>query len=312
MTRHVLIFLLGLLILPGGVRGQDGLEFRVGPVTGLHFGESSVELDFGFGGSELVYPLDLNRAGFEIGFRSLQDGRSHWTADVRLMFALEDPGDKMLDRDWDNTPRGLFEWSRTESTVDGSLTDLEIEVTRVLTAGSRTELVVVLGFGYQKLKQRMVDLTGRQILVTDTALYYYQIDYDGIALTYEIRYLRPQIGLMPRVYLSPGLALELKAVASPLLHAKDIDDHVLRSFQVRTDGRGFGFAGRLGLIYRGTGRLFAKLEGEYARSSVKTSGMREYYNDNEFDGMLAGEGFPVNYTVTSEQYAVRFSLGLSF
>jgi hypothetical protein len=101
---------------------------------------------------------------------------------------------------------------------------------------------------------------------------------------------------------------------SPLFHARDIDDHVLRYFQSRADGRGLGFGGRAVLAYEaapGTGKgIFVRLAGEYYRARVDVDGRREYYRVSE--GYKVGEGFPEERTVKTTQYGGSLQIGLTF
>ena len=326
MKRVTWAFLLGLLLPAGGVSGQSGHDFRVAPVFGLHFGDTKFDLEsqytrsdssLGSVRSELVFPLDVSLAGIELVWRKVRDNHPLWTASARLVTAVSEPDGKFTDRDWDLSETiGWYQFSSTASTVDGSLVDLELEITRLLAAGEKRELAAVVGLGYQKIKQKALDLKGSQSWVDSTGWVLYEIDYDGLSLTYELRYLRPQIGLIPRFRLGSRVSAELRAVISPFLHAKDIDDHVLRYFQSRTDGKGLGYSGRLALAYESGGRKglrpFGRLVGEVQHARVKVSGRREYYCDNPAEGYLAGEGFPEERTITSLQYGVRLHLGVAF
>jgi outer membrane protease len=304
---------------------QHTTEFTIAPVGGMRFGDTRFELNFdyllpdstlGSGGSELIFPLDMPQAGFQLGFKVMQAGHRAWTADARLLFAVSDPRSKMIDEDWDDTDFGRIEWSSTDSTVDGSLSELDVEITRLFVSGKNAELAVLLGGSYQKVKQRMIDISGSQLGVdTEGNLVIYEFADDELAGTYEIRYLRPQVGLAPR-FLWGSVTLEFKGVVSPLLHAKDIDDHVRRSFQIRTDGKGFGYGGRAALQYESSPttqtRFFAHLSGEISHAEVDMSGFREYYADNPDEGVMRGDLFAEEHTLSSTQYGIHLALGLTF
>ena len=316
-----------LIVILGAaqVSAQHTYELTLAPVGGMRFGDTRFELNFtyllpdstiGSGGSELIYPLDVKQAGLQLGFTVAQQGHAVWTTDLRMLFAVSDPRSKMVDRDWNESNFGRLVWSNTESTVDGSLSELELEFTRLLFSGKDFELAALLGGSYQKVKQKMIDLSGTQLGVDqDGNLVVYQFEDDELAGTYEIRYVRPQVGLVPR-FLLGAVTMELKGVVSPLLSAKDIDDHVRRYFQIRTDGRGFGYGGRVALQYqsrgKGKSRLFGCLSGEISTLDIDMSGYREYYADNPDEDVVKGTRYAEDHTVKSKQYGVHLALGFSF
>jgi hypothetical protein len=310
------------------IAAQQTYEFSVAPVGGMRFGDTKFTLDFnylfpdssiGSGGSELVFPLDVTQAGVQFGFRVMRGGHRVWTADLRLLLAITDPGSKMTDEDWDDTYASRDVWSSTRSTVDGSLAELEFEATRTLVSGRTAELAVVAGLNLQEVKQKLTDLSGWQLIGVDGEgnPVVYLVEDGELAGTYEIRFVRPQVGVTPRFLWGPVTA-ELKGVVSPLLYVKDIDDHVRRYFQIRTDGWGFGFGGRGALQYESRSkakiRPFGRLSGEISRASVKVSGFREYYATvQEGDYVFhAGDRFAEEHTVNSTQYGINLAVGFRF
>ena len=317
MKRTAMIVLAGLLMAVGSASGETRAKFRFGLLAGIHSGETKYELDISPLGSELVFPLDQKMAGIELGFSLFENSRENWLGRVRLQTALSDPGGKFTDIDWVDAGHGTgFVFSGTESNVEGSLVDLEFELGRMLKNGCESDLFLVVGVGYQKIKQRAIDIVGTKLVVFGGDVIPSYVTDDDLVLTYEIRYIRPQIGLMPRFRLSRALRAEVKAVVSSLLHAKDIDDHVLRFFQVRSDGKGFGYAGRVALAYSKTGPsrrgFFAQIVAEYQYGSIKMNGYRRYYGNNPSDGYSIGEGFPVQTTVSNTQYNLRLHIGMGF
>jgi len=332
-----------LLLLVSGATpacGQHQLEFHVAPLYGFHFGDTRFDLQFnylrpdssiGIGKSELVFPLDVTQAGFEIGFRSVQNNHSVLTAGVRLVFSVSDPAGKMTDRDWIGDSFSMFEFSSTESTADGNMVSIEFEVTRLLTAGPGWELAGLVGLEYQHIKQQIVDLKGWQYDIDQVvllerpdqldSLQRFYFDVEVLAGTYEVRFFRPQIGLVPR-FQSGSFSAVLQAAICPLLHVRDIDDHVLRYFQIRTEGKGFGYSGRLAFKYESSGqkkfRTYGSLIGEFTKAAADVSGYREYYAncendpDDPDDDIMAGTWFPEEHEITSTQYGVRILVGLRF
>jgi outer membrane protease len=325
MKQTFAMIVLVLLVGVGEISAQQTYEFSVDPVVGMRFGDTRFEIKFDYllpdsstasGGSELVFPLDVTQTGIQFAFKVVRAGHKLWTADLRLLFAVSNPGSKMTDKDWDNFHGSRLEWSSTESRVDGTLSEIEFEATRLLVSGRGAELAALVGVSYQSVKQKMTDLSGWQLGPDqDDNMVVYLFDVDILAGTYEIRYIRPQFGLAPRL-LFGSFSVEGNAMVSPLLHVKDKDDHVLRYFQVRTDGKGFGYGGRVALQYEppatSKSRFFGRLSGEISRAEIEVAGYREYYADNPDEGMEAGNRFAEEHTVSSTQYGVHLVLGVSF
>jgi hypothetical protein len=313
--------LLAGLVLTGTVGAETVKETSLSVDLGQRFGDTRFESNWPFqdddgnlstGGSELIFPLDFPTLGLQLGLAGEKEGRVVWTLSGRIELALSDPGDKMIDRDWFNVNGTEDEFSWTESTVDGSHRVLEFKAGRVILRDRKWDMAVVAGVNYQKIKQQMIDLSGWQRNPDTVGSFEFSID--TLAGTYEVSYLRPILGLKPRLMPSSRVTIELEGLVSPLLKAKEIDDHVLRHFQIRAEGSGFGYSGRLALIYGLSGRsgsgLYARLEGEASRLSVDVDGWREYYADGEGGLIEAGSLWPESHEVSSSQYAVRLALGV--
>ncbi|MEW5795776.1 MAG: omptin family outer membrane protease [Candidatus Zixiibacteriota bacterium] len=317
-----------MLALVSSTQAQKQYEFTVAPATGQHFGDTRFRLNFlyllpdssiGSGGSELVFPLDATFDGLELGFRYWKDGHQLWTGNLRAIHSITEPRSNMMDEDWDNVGQVRLLWSHTDSETDATLAELNIEATRLVAWGKSAELAVVAGVGLQKFKFRMTDLTGWQYLDLDSngQTEVYVVDENVVAGTYETRYLRPEIGLMPRLLADP-FVVEFKAVVSPLLYTKDVDDHLLRFFQIHTNGRGFGYGGRIAVEYnprgRGGARFYARVSGEARGAEIDVSGYREYYATVNAGGQIiySGTRFAEQHVVNTTQYGVHFSIGLSF
>jgi len=325
MKHTFAVAALAILSLSGTTSAQETYEFSVSPVGGTRSGNTRFEINFnylssdssiGSGGSELVFPLDVTQAGVQFGFRVMRGGHRVWTADLRLLLALTDPGSKMTDEDWDDTYGAKFIWSSTESRVNVSFSELEFEVARTLFTGRTAELAVTGGYNLQKIKQRMTNLSGWQRgFDGEGDIVVYRFSDDLLAGTYEIRYFRPQLGLAPR-FLWGSVTVELRGMVSPLLYAKDIDDHVRRYFQIRTDGWGFGYGGRATFNFEPRSKAKIKkffcLTGETFRAKIQTSGYREYYADNPDEGVLKGDRFAEEHTVNSTQYGINLAVGFRF
>jgi hypothetical protein len=324
MKRIILLSVL-LAGLNGGVTASE-FEFGVAPISRLGFGDTRFELAIvGYdadstlvsGGSELIYPLDFVQGGIQFDMSVMENERRVWTAALSLGLALNDASSEMIDNDWDNVGRVEQLWSHTLSNVDVDAWEATLEVTRLLTAGSGAELSVLAGVTWQKMRQEMVDLRGWQYYGADSSgrVTAYLWDDNDLAGTYEVRYVRPKLGLVSR-WQSGSFRTELQASISPLLNVSDIDDHVRRGFQIRTDGRGLGAGSRLTLSYessaRSVSRPFVALSGDYFKGEIDTDGTRNYYINVAELGISRGDRFAESHRVTSTQYGLQLAVGMIF
>ncbi len=321
---------------------QTVYEYRLTPTLGQVGGTTRFVLEFpyetptgriGQGRSELVFPLDFDEIGAAFEFWVMQSDLPVWKAELKIGWSISDPRSDMTDRDWINPGFGDLEFSSTNSTVEGSMKRIGLGVTRLISArraGGHWELEGYLGFDYQHIKQRMTDLRGWQFDIRQVAqlispdqissLTKYTFNEQIAAGTYEVSFFRPEIGLMPR-FVSGPLSIQLKGAISPLLRVSDLDDHLLRGFQIKTSGRGFGYLGRVRIGYHigsdpRRGAILV-LEGQMSGASADVSGIREQYAynpgfdpDDPSDDIPRGTVWPEDHHISSTQYRIRLMLGL--
>jgi hypothetical protein len=223
----------------------------------------------------------------------------------------------------------MVEFSSTESTAEGSMSMIGVAVKRLLTAKGSWELAGCFGFEYQHIKQKVVDLRGwqfdfREVLLLERpdqvdSLTRYDFDLEIIGGSYEVRFFKPQIGLSPR-YISGGWSLGLTGLVHPFLQVRDIDDHLIRGFQIRTSGRGFGYSGQLKIGYdAGKGQkkgLFFTLVGQYEHGAADVKGFRDYYRASgvlgDDDYIPVGTVWAEKHHVSTTQCGLRLSVGSRF
>jgi len=299
------------------------VTMNVAPYTRIGFGDTRFEIAIvGYdtdtslfsGGSRLVYPLDDVQAGLQFGLNVWEKGHRAWTANAHIGTAISNPRSRMSDDDWENFHSVEVLFSHTLSDVDGSTQSAGLEATRLLTAGHSAELGLLVGVEYQKIKQRMISLYGWQYWDTDSngQAETYVAAEDELVLTYEIRYFRPRLGLVSRWQAGP-FGTEIKGTISPLLSVKDIDDHVLRGFQIRTDGRGLGVGCNVSLSYEAPFqgfRPFAIISGDFFGAELNASGTRNYYIDVPDLGIVKGDRFSETHRIRTRQYGIMLAAGM--
>lgn len=321
---------------------QTVLEYRLTPTAGMNGGTTRFVLEFpyekpngrtGQGRSELIFPLDYKELGAAFEVWVMRSDVPVWKAELKVGWSISDPGSDMTDQDWINPGFIDLEWSSTSSTVEGNMKRIGVGVTRLISArkpGGHWELEGYVGLDYQRINQSMVDVRGWhfdypqvfEIMSHDqiSSLTKSTTDLQITALKYEVSFLRPEIGLMPR-FVSGPLSIQLKGMISPLLHIKDHDEHLLRGFEIRTSGRGFGYSGGVRIdLHTGSdpkSGVILALEGQISGASANVSGYREqlvhdfgYDPDSSRDDIPAGAAWAEEHKISTTQYRIRLMLGL--
>jgi hypothetical protein len=322
MRVSIALSLCAVMLLCGAAQAERTTSFRPSLAGGLWFGETSYEaehatnypgISFGY---KLVYPLDVATAGVGLQYVILTDGVTEWTFSARLLTSVTDPGNLMTDRDWTTYLKHLqVDGVYTESDVSGKLTSIDFEATRLLATNGCISLSVLAGVGYQKISQDILNFSG---VLFDDSGYAREFGYSEQAGTYDVSYLKPQIGFVPRFNLGSGVSAELKAAVS-MVRVSDEDNHMLRYFRSKSSGWGIGGTGRLAFQYdfpaAANGRTpFVRLSGEYMTLKADLEETRTWYGDDP-----AGEddetgqsmtGLP--HDVRSTQYGAQLQFGVAF
>ncbi len=322
MKLRILVFLALCLLLATSAYAQRTSRVTIAPVTGIHFGETSylftqqANQDTAIG-SELIFPLDFVYAGIDVRYESYVDRRLDWTVAITGKIGLTNPGDPFTDRDW-ITVNGYLEqnFSYTESEVDVRFYDFYVEATKTIAVNEHLELAVLAGFGYQKIMQDALDFYGAQQLPNDPDAEAILVGYEGLGLLYDVEYLRPQLGLAPRVVLSPSLSIDLKAAGTPFLYIRDKDEHLLRFMRTEADGRGWGFFGRASIVYEppannANRKVFVKLTGEFSSLKADLLKTMSWYGDDPgAEVPTTGLVIPgLRHDIRSKQYSVQLQVG---
>ncbi len=324
MKLRILVFFALILVLASSAYAQRTGRVSIAPGVGMHYGETSYFFtqqaapDTAIG-SELIFPLDFMYAGVEARYESFVDRQLDWTLSATARISISNPGDPFTDRDW-VTLLGYLEqdFSYTESDVDAKMVDLYVEATKTIAANEHLELAVLAGFGYQKISQDALNFKGaQQFPIDDAEAEAILVGYEGLGLEYDIRYIRPQVGLAPRVIFSPFLSLEMKAAGTPFLYVNDKDEHLLRSLTTEADGRGWGLFGRASIVYEppannANRKVFMKLTGEFSSLKADLLKTMSWYGDDPSASVpTTGLMIPgLRHDIRSKQYSVQLQVGV--
>ena len=313
-TSLVLIALI-MLITPSAVDARP--ELKAGALAGYQFGHTLYHYDGLSIGSELVFPLEMMVAGVTGDMTVYRDDVPVWSLSARIMMALNDSGNPFTDRDWHYLPPGLeVNFSYTESDVKSSMWQFYLEGSRLMYQSNGVSLFLVAGIGYDKLSYDALGYRGVQLEGSsgDSSLIYRPVSSNRLALTYDINYLTPRLGIRPRIEFGPKVLLELTAAGSPVVYIDDRDEHLLRNFTMESDGRGYGFfsEGKLEYRFGENGKHFIRLYGVLDVMGADLGAAIHWYGDDSIDeedntGQTA-IGIPHN--IRSTRYSVGVSYGL--
>jgi len=334
MKNRISLLSLVLIMLVVTMPATAETEFSLAPSAGYHWGHTQytfeltgVVNDPGFPsgtgiGSELIFPLDFPTVGATAELRFLKDERPTWTISAHIVKDVSNPSGAFTDRDWYAIPNGLiWNFSWTESEVKGSFIQFGIEAKRLITAGNFWELSFLAGLDYQKISQDALGFTGAQFDVEDVSpvIDFYVFSDPRLALTYEITYFRPHLGLAPTLNFSDHLSLNMKAAATPLLRVQDTDEHLLRFFTTESEGRGVSFFSSASLrIDLGSpatkNHAFLALDGSYEWMEADLSAISTWYGDDPFDAEdnTGWKIVGIPHDIRSSQYSLGLRFGYSF
>ncbi|MCP4684014.1 MAG: omptin family outer membrane protease [bacterium] len=335
MKNRILCLSLILTLVVGASTAFPRTEFSLAPTGGYHWGHTLYKFEAvgvqgfpsGTGiGSELIFPLDFPVIGAAAEVRIMKESRPAWTIAAHFAKGVSNPGDVFTDRDWYAIPNGLiWNFSWTESEVDASFTEFGVEAERLIAEGGFWKLSFLVGVDYQKISQDALGFKGAQYDVDDvSAAYDFFIFSDPrLALTYEITYFKPHIGLAPTLLFGDRVSLQMQAAASPLVRIKDKDNHLLRFFETESDGRGFGFFSSASLqVDLGSKmsehRAFLALDGSFERLSANLSATSTWYGNDPIDDtpgdVVDNTGWEISgipHDIRSSQYSLALRFGYS-
>jgi len=274
--------------------------------------------------SHLVFPLDVTMIGLAAGLNEIADP-NRWSVEASFQTSISDPSGLMTDDDWDGL-EGVYDvthFSSTESRAEISSIIVSLEATYRILDRYPFTLSVLAGGRYQKIQQDIIGYDGWQRDYNVLSEEYEgpaAILGNGLAMTYEITFKQPLVGLVARLQPQPDLALDLKAAYAPVFY-DDEDDHVLRGKISLSDGDGHGALAGFNLHYGQTRTYgaapFWDITSELVYINANGGQTQEWYVDE-----LAGDGsvlveagtvlIGIPHEINSTQYNVGVKVGVKF
>lgn len=336
MRRHNLGVLLcfALLFFPLSI-AQASIRLSLEPDIRKLFGHTTYHISFAgidkfnrvvYGDSELEFPLDVwvAEAKGTLGFDVFKNREIFISGNLRCF--LSDPGNKMKDSDWKTIPSiGLYDFmfSYSESEAEMNGTDFDIAGGIVFLKKSYGDLFVSLGgkIGYRR--QRFdYDIIGIAYLWKDKEsgpVSSYDLYEDQKVLEYEITYRIPYLGLDAEVELPVRLRIAADLAFSPLVKAKDRDDHLLRNKEATSECGGVAFLFGVKSYYvlfksKLIDEFFLSLGSDFMYIYTIGEQDQHFYGDDpgtsDDETGIKIEG--ISNRIFSSQFGVMFSVGARF
>ncbi len=336
MIKKLFLTSVCLLLLFSNVKSEQKFEWNFSPILQKSWGHTEYELDIEFLTydpdsviisrqiiSILDFPLDMFIAGAELEINSFDTSKNFWYVKAVGTINLTSPNESMTDTDWDKV-LGRFDtkFSYTESNAELSGLNLKIEAARDMFQLWGMKIGILIGINYQNLKFDINDYSGWQkpfdpinFVYTDSIL----IDSVIPALTYDIIYTTPYVGLISHNKLNKNSSLNLKAALQSVL-VKDEDNHLLRKKISTSSGSGLGFLGGIDLKLKlansnSSLQPFVKFSGEFNLMKVETNQIQTWYGDDPAtpDEDDTGEvSDPLPHIIRSQQISAGIQFGFSF
>jgi hypothetical protein len=178
------------------------------------------------------------------------------------------------------------------------------------------------GFRYQRTKQTIDNYSGWQKHLDEPTLVYSDsVTFSVVnvpALTYEVKYGSPQVGLMVRLGSAHRSSVSAKAAFAPVF-ASDEDDHIQRNKLSTASGNGPGIAAgfKAHLVTRGSEKAtpFVDVVADLHSLTVSTSQTQQWYGDDPATPTIDDTGHiepGIPHEIRSTQLSLGFRFGVSF
>jgi hypothetical protein len=312
------------------------VKFSVSPVIAKQFGYTEYQLDIQGAviaptgdtllrkaRSLLEFPVDVMMGGISVTVMSAPAEKHPWSVEAGILTNIGDPEGRMKDFDWDRVP-GYYDllWSYTESDAEMQSIILSLEITREMYRRNSLGVSLLAGFRYQRIWQTIDNYTGWQRQLDEPTLQYgdpINFAVAGVeALTYEVKYASPRVGLMARLGSQHRSSVSAKAVFAPVF-ASDEDDHLQRNKISTASGNGPGISAgfKAHLMTRGNEKAtpFVDIVADLHSLTVSTSQTQRWYGDDPATPSIDDTGSisaGIPHKIRSTQLSLGLRFGISF
>lgn len=276
--------------------------------------------------SELRYPTDFLKSGAIVRYRV---GQSHGKCVLGLggWSRATQPLGKMKDSDWAGgkvmtflgTTKTLFKFSYTESELKTAANGWVIEIGKEGLVFKGVTFNLSLIGRHDRYKNRVFGISGWQYGFPDSMavemekIHFEDIYQDTLVLTYDINITKAL--LVGEFAMKKRGPFEIMATmqVSPLVHAKDEDDHILRKKKINSKTWGTYWAPGIGTVYQLSQKTYLTANATIAYMHTSGEMVQRYYGDDPgtLDFVETGMEFGgIETKITS--LLAAFTLGLSY
>lgn len=216
---------------------------------------------------------------------------------------------KMEDSDWlgsSDHPHELIIYSESDAKLEAFIINTDFQVKTF--SNSLFTLFTGAGFLYQNFKY---DMNNLKTTIFNPA---YVIEASGKIITYEIDYYIPYIEVTPCFDIKNKLKIMHRFAVSPDITAKDVDDHLLRYKESKSDVHGFAFITSLKTEYYLNSLVYFNLTLNY--NYMYADGWCKQYQYKEyFDGtntIPVGPIGKIENKIESSQFSVVINAGIRY
>ena len=270
----------------------------------VHWFDGVVENGY-FPFSQLEFPLDI----YMVTARGNAEFHDTWMFSASVKKDISSPDDQMIDQDWltASNPARLDVYSNSNfSEFEGY--EFDVNAKYKFLRGENWSLNAGLGYIYQNW-QYTANLV-RQYSPSGQAGYDYLGDGTP-GISYKLEYNIPYIQIGGKVNLAKQFSVESNLSYSPLVDAKDVDQHLLREKVNRGDLDGSAWMFNIKGKYDFSEHWF--MTASYDFKKMKTDGTMSAEFSNTY---LYVYGVIPNHTVYEElestQHAFALNMGYSF
>jgi outer membrane protease len=271
--------------------------------------------------SELEFPLDVYMAGVEIAASGRLMNKMAWSIEFGISKTVNDPKGVVKDSDWLEFPTYEFDhkiqYTESDATIDGQSYDLRALIR--LVDRPVFSLDGMIGYKHQDFSFDVIGITG----------WYLDLDFNQIPFedylgqqvgAYKVFYDMPYVAVGPRLNVTSTLNINAEFGFSPIVKARDEDDHILRYkfSEGKCDGTVFMIAGNTAYIINPSAQNWNISIGVgYQMTIIKTTGeqSQRWYGDDPATSGYDDTGDQISgieYELKSKQMAGELKLICSF
>lgn len=261
-----------------GIGKLDGdTTYRIG---GKLYGPGS-----GIGAGEIPFPISELQFDIDVYMLSLGGGMkfaNDWDLSLTVKKDIASNGGVLKDSDYVPISKIPDTYSESDADIDVWMLDINIRY-RFLEG-----IYAGIGYIYQNFDYDVKNFRQWYPLLDYALGFNFQGDYGtGVGLTYDVKYHIPYLEIGTKGHISDEVSIDTNIRYSPIVWAKDKDNHALRGIYSTGDCTGHAFLWTLKGRYDFPQNWFMSFEFDYTR--INTSGDSKVYVNDQWQWTIDRE-----------------------